>query len=147
MSRGARGIIPPEIAARGAQALAQAVAPVNGVQRALLLSEDGFEIANWQSPDAQPMQSRSLAAMASSLMAMAAAVGREIDFRNCRRLTFEADGGSVTLQAIQAEFPCILCLVLGPEAVLGRSLWAGAEVAQLMGAVQPADPAKARQPA
>ena len=147
MSQGTRGIIPADIAARGVQALEQAVAPVNGVQRALLLSEDGFEIASWQSPDAQPMQSRSLAAMASSLMAMAAAVGREIDFRNCRRLTFEADGGTVTLQAIQADFPSILCLVLGAEAVLGRSLWAGAEVAQLMGATQPADPANIRQPA
>lgn len=147
MSRGTRGIIPAEVATRGVHALEQAVAPVSGVQRALLLSEDGFEIASWQSPSAQPMQSKSLAAMASSLMAMAAAVGREIDFRNCRRLTFEADGGTVTLQAIQADFPCILCLVIGSDAVLGRSLWAGAEVAQLMGAAPAADPAKARQPA
>lgn len=147
MSRGTSGIIPADVIARGAQALEQAVAPVSGVQRALLLSEDGFEIASWQSPASQPMQSQSLAAMASSLMAMAAAVGREIDFRNCRRLTFEADGGTVTLQAIQAQFPCILCLVMGTDAVLGRSLWAGAEVAQLMGGKQSADPAKVHQPA
>lgn len=144
MSR-ARGVIPAGVAERGAHALEQAIAPVSGVHRAILLSEDGFEVASWQRQGAQPMQS--LAAMASSLMAMAAAVGREIDFRNCKRLTFEADGGTVTLQTIQADFPCILCLVLGSDAVLGRSLWAGAEVAQMMGERKPADLLPVRQPA
>lgn len=147
MSRTLRGVIPDAVVALGLQALERAVAPVTGVQRAMLLSEDGFEIASWQDQGAKPMQSQSLAAMASSLMAMAAAVGREIDFRNCRRLTFEADGGTVTLQAIQADFPCILCMVLGPDVVLGRSLWAGAEVAQIMGEAKAADPVKVRQPA
>lgn len=147
MSRMLRGVIPDAVSTLGVQALERAVAPVTGVQRAMLLSEDGFEIASWQAQSAKPMQSQSLAAMASSLMAMAAAVGREIDFRNCRRLTFEADGGTVTLQAIQAEFPCILCMVLGADVVLGRSLWAGAEVAQIMGEVKTADPVKVRQPA
>lgn len=147
MSRMLRGVIPDAVSTLGMQALERAVAPVTGVQRAMLLSEDGFEIACWQAQSAKPMQSQSLAAMASSLMAMAAAVGREIDFRNCRRLTFEADGGTVTLQAIQAEFPCILCMVLGPDVVLGRSLWAGAEVAHIMGEVKAADPVKVRQSA
>lgn len=147
MSRSARGVIPEEVAARGRQALEQAIAPVSGVQRAILLSEDGFEIASWKSASAAAMHGSSLAAMASSLMAMAAAVGREIDFRHCKRLTFEADGGTITLQAITADFPCILCLVLGADAVLGRSLWAGAEVAQLMLGVPSVDPDKPRQPA
>lgn len=147
MTRAPRGVIPADVAQRGADALQKAIAPVKGVQRALLLSEDGFEVASWQREDAAPMQSHALAAMASSLMAMAAAVGREIDFRNCRRLTFEADGGTVTLQAIQGKFPCILCLVMGSDAVLGRTLWAGAEVAQMMGQNVPADREAVRQPA
>lgn len=147
MSRSARGVIPDEVAVRGARALEQAIAPVSGVQRAILLSEDGFEIASWKSQGATAMHGSSLAAMASSLMAMAAAVGREIDFRHCKRLTFEADGGTITLQAITADFPCILCLVLSSDAVLGRTLWAGGEVAQLMRGASAVDPNPTGQPA
>ena len=70
--------------------------------------------------------------MASSLMAMARAVGREIQSPSCKRLTFEAEGSTVIFQAVDGPVPCILCLVLGSTAVLGRALWAAGEVANVM---------------
>ena len=43
-------------------------------------------------------------------------------------LTFETDSGVVVFQMVTSEFPCILCMVLDTSAVLGRVLWAAAEV-------------------
>ncbi len=63
-----------------------------------------------------------LGAMASSLMAMARAVGREVQFTGCKRLTFETDTGVVIFQAIEGSFPSILCLVLDSKALLGRAI-------------------------
>jgi predicted regulator of Ras-like GTPase activity (Roadblock/LC7/MglB family) len=70
--------------------------------------------------------------MASSLMAMGRAVGREIQVSHCNRLTFEAEGNVVVFQAIGGDFPCILCLVLRPGAVLGRALWSAGEISQTL---------------
>ncbi|RYF49549.1 MAG: roadblock/LC7 domain-containing protein, partial [Comamonadaceae bacterium] len=50
----------------------------------------------------------------------------------CKRLTFEAEGSTVIFQSIDAGTPCILCLILGPDAVLGRALRAAAGVGQAM---------------
>ena len=113
------------------QALDSYAAPIDGLQMALLTTPDGFEIASLR--NRSDLQVNRLAAMASSLMAMARAVGREIHYVGCRRLTFETDSGVAIFQAIGGGFPCILCLVLDSEAVLGRALWAAGEVAQQLG--------------
>ena len=124
-------LVSDELAAVGQQALQRFAAPVDDLQLALLATPDGFEIACMRTRS--ELQTNRLSAMASSLMAMARAVGREIQSPSCKRLTFEAEGSTVIFQAVDGALPCILCLVLGPNAVLGRALWAAGEVAQAMG--------------
>ena len=123
--------IPTSLLASAKQALDQYAAPVDELQMALLTTPDGFEIASLR--NRSDLQVNRLAAMASSLMAMGRAVGREIHVSTCNRLTFEAEGNVVIFQAIGGSLPCILCLVLRPGAVLGRALWAAAEISQALG--------------
>ena len=112
------------------RALETHAAPITGLQLALLATPDGFEIACLR--NRSELQTNRLSAMASSLMAMARAVGREIQSPHCKRLTFEAEGNTVIFQSIDAPVPCILCLVVGADAVLGRALWAVGKVMQDM---------------
>ncbi|WP_250439575.1 roadblock/LC7 domain-containing protein [Delftia tsuruhatensis] len=112
------------------RALDTHAAPITGLQLALLATPDGFEIACLR--NRSELQTNRLSAMASSLMAMARAVGREIQSPHCKRLTFEAEGSTVIFQSIDAPVPCILCLVVGADAVLGRALWAVGKVMQDM---------------
>lgn len=123
-------IVSETLARAGQRALDQHAAPVNGLQLALLVTPDGFEIACVRQRG--DLQSSRLSAMASSLMAMGRAVAREIQSPACKRLVFEAQGSTVIFQSIDAPVPCILCLVLGSEAILGRALWAAGEVVQAM---------------
>lgn len=106
--------------------LARVIAPVEGVRLALLCTPDGFEITALRQQSELPTER--LSAMASSLMAMAKAVVAEIGHDSCKRLTFETGMGTVVFQAVEGAVPCVLCLVLDQKAVLGRALWAAAEV-------------------
>lgn len=123
-------VVSKTLADAGQRALERHTAPVDGLQLALLVTPDGFEIACLRNHS--DLQTNRLSAMASSLMAMARAVGREIHSPACRRLIFEAEGSTVIFQSIDASAPCILCLVLGADAVLGRALWAAGGLAQEM---------------
>ena len=122
--------ISDEFADRARQALQRHAAPVDGLQLALLSTPDGFEIACLRIRS--ELQPNRLSAMASSLMAMASAVGREVQSPSCKRLTFDAEGSTVIFQSVDGRVPCILCLVLGPTAVLGYALWAAGELARDM---------------
>jgi len=106
---------------RGQQLLTAYGASVTGLQMALLATPDGFEIACVINRG--ELQGSRIAAMASSMMAMASAVGREIKSTGCRRLTFEADGSSVVLHSVAAKLPCILCVVVNSDALLGKVFW------------------------
>ena len=119
-------MIPAHVVKVGQQALEKLIGPVDGVRVALLSTPDGFEIASLRTNS--ELQLNRLSAMAGSLMAMARAVGREINHAGCKRLTFETDSGVVVFQSVMSEFPCILCMVLDTNAILGRVLWAAAEV-------------------
>ena len=119
-------VIPADVVQTGHEILQRIVAPVDGVRIALLCTPDGFEITALRIRSELPTER--LSAMAGSLMAMARAVGREINHAGCKRLTFETDSGVVVFQMVTSEFPCILCMVLDTSAVLGRVLWAAAEV-------------------
>ncbi|MBB6561397.1 putative regulator of Ras-like GTPase activity (Roadblock/LC7/MglB family) [Acidovorax soli] len=123
-------LISEALAETALRALETHAAPITGLHLALLATPDGFEIACLRNRG--ELQASRLSAMASSLMAMARAVGREIATPQCKRLTFEAEGSTVVFQSIDAPVPCILCLVLGPDALLGRALWAAGEVMQDM---------------
>ena len=118
--------IPADVVEVAKDILNRTVAPVEGIQVALLCTPDGFEITALRLNSELPTER--LSAMAGSLMAMARAVGREINHAGCKRLTFETDSGVVVFQMVTSEFPCILCMVLDTSAVLGRVLWAAAEV-------------------
>jgi predicted regulator of Ras-like GTPase activity (Roadblock/LC7/MglB family) len=122
--------IPASLVISSKQALDSYAAPIDGLQMALLTTPDGFEIASLR--NRSELQVNRLAAMASSLMAMGRAVGREIQVSTCNRLIFEAEGNVVVFQTIGGSFPCILCLVLRPGAVLGRALWSAAEISQTL---------------
>ena len=122
--------LPESVVLAGRKALDQLARPVEGLQAALLTTPDGFEIASLNLRT--DLKANRVAAMASSLMAMARAVGREVQFTGCKRLTFETDSGVVIFQAIEAGFPCILCLILDRKAMLGRAIWAASEITQAM---------------
>jgi predicted regulator of Ras-like GTPase activity (Roadblock/LC7/MglB family) len=123
-------IVSETLARAGQRALEVHVAGLSGLELALLVTPDGFEIACLR--NRSDLQTSRLSAMASALMAMARAVGREIQSPACKRLTFEAQGSTVIFQSIEAPATSILCLVLGADAVLGRALWAAGGVAQAM---------------
>lgn len=127
MKTNAPPLIPPHVAEVGQELLGRIVAPVDGVRVALLCTPDGFEITALRKSSELPTER--LSAMAGSLMAMAKAVANEIGHKDCRRLTFETESGTVVFQAVSGSFPAVLCLVVDQNALLGRALWAAAEVA------------------
>ena len=118
--------IPAEVIEAAKDSLTQVVAPVDGIQVALLCTPDGFEITALRLNSELPTER--LSAMAGSLMAMAKAVASEIGHKACKRLTFETELGTVVFQAVTGDFPAILCLVVGKDGLLGRALWAASEV-------------------
>jgi hypothetical protein len=120
-------VIPAHVVAAGQEILSRIVEPVEGVRIALLCTPDGFEITAMRFRSELPTER--LSAMAGSLMAMAKAVANEIGHSDCKRLTFETESGTVVFQAVGGSFPAVLCLVVDQNALLGRALWAAAEVA------------------
>ena len=119
-------VIPTHAIEAGQEILTRVVAPVPGVHIALLCTPDGFEITALRIRSELPTER--LSAMAGSLMAMAKAVANEISHKDCRRLTFETESGTVVFQAVNGSFPAVLCLVVDQNALLGRALWAAGEV-------------------
>ena len=119
-------VIPAHVIEAGQEILTRVVAPVAGVHIALLCTPDGFEITALRIRSELPTER--LSAMAGSLMAMAKAVANEIGHKDCRRLTFETESGTVVFQAVNGSFPAVLCLVVDQNALLGRALWAAGEV-------------------
>ena len=119
-------VIPTHVIEAGQEILTRVVAPVPGVHIALLCTPDGFEITALRIRSELPTER--LSAMAGSLMAMAKAVANEISHKDCRRLTFETESGTVVFQAVNGAFPAVLCLVVDQNALLGRALWAAGEV-------------------
>ena len=120
-------VIPAHVVAAGQDILSRIVEPVEGVRISLLCTPDGFEITAMRFRSELPTER--LSAMAGSLMAMAKAVANEIGHSDCKRLTFETESGTVVFQAVGGSFPAVLCLVVDQNALLGRALWAAAEVA------------------
>ncbi|MGJ7529785.1 roadblock/LC7 domain-containing protein [Variovorax sp. GB1P17] len=118
-------LLPANVVLGAQTVLDDLAAPLAGLRTALVVTPDGFEIAQLQRSS---LNIAKLAAMTSSLMAMARAVGGELAFTDCRRLVFDAEQGTVVVQPVPAVFPSLLCFVLGPDATLGRALWTMGEV-------------------
>ncbi len=107
-------LISEALAQTAQRALDTHAAPISGLQLALLATPDGFEIACLR--NRSDLQANRLSAMASSLMAMARAVGREIQSPQCKRLTFEAEGSTVVFQSSMRRCPasCAWCWAAMP---------------------------------
>lgn len=78
---------------------------VEGIRTVVLASVDGFALV---SAGAEGRGER-LAAMTSAMLALAAAVGRELVLGDLQTLMLEAAGGKVLMLAIQAEGACRCC--------------------------------------
>ena len=73
-----------------------------------------------------------LAAMTSAMLALAAAVGRELVLGDLQTLMLEAAGGKVLMLAIQAEgrAPLLLMAACDQRSVIGQVLWQSRECGQ-----------------
>ena len=118
-------VVPASVAAQVQEILNSVIVRVDDVQSALVSTPDGFAVATYGvGAGSDPAR---IAAMASSMMAMARSVASELGHSGSRRLIFETDTGIAIFQNVPSAFPCILCLVLRKEGVLGRALWAMGE--------------------
>nr|KAJ9619732.1 hypothetical protein H2204_012493 [Knufia peltigerae] len=101
---------------------------VEGVRTVVLASVDGFALV---SAGAEGRGER-LAAMTSAMLALAAAVGRELALGDLQTLMLEAAGGKVLMLAIQAEgrAPLLLMAACDQRSVIGQVLWQSRECGQ-----------------
>ena len=101
---------------------------VEGVRTVVLASVDGFALV---SAGADGRGER-LAAMTSAMLALAAAVGRELVLGDLQTLMLEAAGGKVLMLAIQAErrAPLLLMAACDQRSVIGQVLWQSRECGQ-----------------
>ena len=95
-----------------------------GIQLAVLTSADGFEVATYQAHGAEAAAAK-VAAMTSSITALADAITRETGLSTSRNLIIESDTGTVLLIALrEAHPPLSLAVVASKQAILGHLLWA-----------------------
>lgn len=92
-----------------------------GIKLAVLTSEDGFEVASYRASGTAGR----IAAMSSSLQALAQAIAQEAGLLGCRSLVIEAGTGNVVLVGVEATSPRItLAIVASGSETLGTVLWA-----------------------
>ena len=88
----------------------------------LLSTMDGFEVA---ASVGAPISPKKMAAMTSSLLALAEAVSRESSVGQCRDLVLESSSGFVLMMDVPSTAHRSVLTVLCTEAaVLGRIRWA-----------------------
>lgn len=95
-----------------------------GIQLAVLTSADGFEVATFQAHGAESAAAR-VAAMTSSITALADAIARETGLSAAHNLVIESETGTVVLLTLrQTTPPLSLAIVASKQAILGHLLWA-----------------------
>ncbi len=94
---------------------------VEGVRTVVLASVDGFALVTAGADG----RGERLAAMTSAMLALAAAVGRELALGELQTLMLEAAGGKVLMLAIAQEGSAPLLLMAGCDhrSVIGQVLW------------------------
>ena len=101
-----------------------------GVQLVVLTSGDGFEIAAY--PQANPATPR-IAAMTSSMQALAAAMARESNLERNRSVILEADGGTILVLDLDESLPrTSLAVVASGKELLGKLLWASRNLCKVL---------------
>ncbi|KAF1015089.1 MAG: hypothetical protein GAK31_02577 [Stenotrophomonas maltophilia] len=101
---------------------------VPGIRTAVLSSVDGFALI---SAGVEGLGER-LAAMTSAMLALAAAVGRELVLGDLQTLMLEADYGKVLMLSIQrpGSAPLLLMAACDQRSVMGQVLWQTRECGQ-----------------
>ncbi len=103
------------------QCLEELGASSSGITLAVVTSEDGFEIAAYRGGAI----SGRIAAMSSSLEALAEAITREASLGKNRSLIIEAENGAVLVLGLDSTTPrASLSVVAQAGETLGQLLWA-----------------------
>lgn len=103
------------------------VEAVDGVRTAVLATVDGFALV--QAP--ATASGERLAAMTSAMLALAAAVGRELALGELEMLMLEAGEGKVLMLALPAAHaPLLLMAACDTRSVIGNVLWSAKECGQ-----------------
>lgn len=100
----------------------EAFALANDAKLVVLTSGDGFEIAAYPQGNAATPR---IAAMTSSMQALAAAMARESSLARNRNLIVEADAGTILILDLDDALPrTSLAVVAANKELLGKLLWA-----------------------
>ena len=105
-------------------------ATIPGLRNAVIASIDGFPIAE---ASGQGGNGDRLAAMTSSMLALAKAVSRELALGNMEVLMIEADEGKVLMLSIPAPVPAsplLLMAACNQRSVIGNVVWSARECSQ-----------------
>ncbi|HYQ22072.1 roadblock/LC7 domain-containing protein [Stenotrophomonas sp.] len=103
-----------------ASALRTLVRDVAGVQAIVVASTDGFALAQ---DGPQGHTADRLAAMTSSMLGLAGALGRELRFGELDTLILDAAHGKVLMLAIPGAQPRLLMTACDHSCVIGNVLW------------------------
>ncbi|GAB3041004.1 MULTISPECIES: roadblock/LC7 domain-containing protein [Oleiagrimonas] len=99
-----------------------------GIRAAVVASVDGFAIAH---SSTSQVSEEKLAAMTSSMLALASAIGRELALGELQALMLDAENGKVLMLAISsAREPLLLMVACSQKSVMGKVLWAARECAR-----------------
>ncbi len=100
-------------------------ADISGLRNAVIASVDGFALVS--ASNGQGKGER-LAAMTSAMLALAAAVGRELELGEMEVLILEAGRGKVLMLSLPASpQPLLLMAACDQSCVIGRALWRAKE--------------------
>jgi uncharacterized protein len=99
------------------------VAANDSIKLAVLTSGDGMEIA--AHPKRQVGLTQRIAAMSSSLQALAAALAKESGLANSRSVIIESEGGAILVLGVASPgFSASLSVIASNGVSLGHLLWA-----------------------
>lgn len=93
---------------------------VTGIQALVVASTDGFALAQ---AGPQGHVADRLAAMTSSMLGLASALGRELHFGELDTLILDAADGKVLMLAIPGKQPRLLMTACDHSCVIGNVLW------------------------
>ncbi|MGN0859252.1 MAG: roadblock/LC7 domain-containing protein [Stenotrophomonas sp.] len=108
--------------------LQQYASSVDGVRAVVLSSVDGFALADVAGNDNRGQR---LAAMTSAMLALAGAVGKELEMGGLQVLMLEALNGKVLMLSLSAGNDTLLLMAACDQrSVIGNVLWSARECGQ-----------------
>lgn len=113
---------------RVSELLQQYVSSIDGVRAVVLASVDGFALAEVAGNDNRGQR---LAAMTSAMLALAGAVGKELEMGSLQVLMLEALNGKVLMLSLDTgKSPLLLMAACDQRSVIGNVLWRARECGQ-----------------